>query len=172
MRLMIMGIGNFLMGDEGVGVHAVQRLQRSYPDTDILLLDGGTGGFHLLQYFESHDTVILVDATLDEKQPGSIRLLEPRFAKDFPPAMSTHDIGLKDMISALQLMDKLPRICLFTVSIASIQQQGITLTPEVEAALPALLNSIITLSSALGFPFPLQADQKQPDRDWWYALPA
>lgn len=169
MRLMIMGIGNFLMGDEGVGIHAMQRLQQSYPDAAILMLDGGTGGFHLLQYFESHDAVILVDATLDQKRPGTIRLLEPRFAKDFPPAMSTHDIGLKDMISALQLMDKMPRIYLFTVSIASIQQQGITLTPQVEAILPELLNRITALSSALGFPFLPGVQQEQPDRILWYA---
>ena len=143
-KILVLGIGNYLMGDEGVGVHLAARLQQQgLPGVDIV--DGGTGGFHLLDYFESYDTVILADATLDNNPVGTIRLLQPRFAKDFPTAMSTHDIGLKDMVSALQLMDKMPTIHLFAVSIESLQQQGITLTAGVAAILPALMEAIKTL---------------------------
>jgi hydrogenase maturation protease len=72
-------------------------------------------------------------------------LIKPRFAQDFPKAMSTHDIGLKDMVSALQLMDKMPTIYLFVVSIESLQQQGIELTAELEAVVPAVMEKIKTL---------------------------
>lgn len=141
-RILIMGIGNYLMADEGVGVHAAEVLQQmSWPD-HIEVLDGGTGGFHLLEYFEKHDHVILIDATLDGREPGTIRMIKPRFAKDFPPAMSTHDIGLKDMVSALQFMDKMPVIDLFVVSIASIQEQGIQLTPAIQQVLPELVGLV------------------------------
>jgi hydrogenase maturation protease len=95
-----------------------------------------------LEYFEIYEHVILVDATLDGNTPGTIRLIKPKFAKDFPPAMSTHDIGLKDMVSALQLMGKMPEIDLFVVSIESIQQQGIELTPEVEGIVPVVIEEI------------------------------
>jgi hydrogenase maturation protease len=141
-RILILGIGNYLMGDEGVGVHAALRLQGQQLKEDVEVVDGGTGGFHLLQYFEDHETVILIDATLDENPPGTIRLIQPRFAKDFPRAMSTHDIGLRDMVNALQLMDKMPHIYLFVVSIESIQQQGIELTSPIERAMPELLSQI------------------------------
>jgi hydrogenase maturation protease len=142
---LILGIGNYLMGDEGVGVHVANRLQNTVLPPSVDVVDGGTGGFHLLGYFEGYETVILVDATLDDHPIGTIRLIEPRFAQDFPKAMSTHDIGLKDMVSALQLLGKMPAIHLFVVSIESLQQQGITLTDEVEKVIPLLIKKIRNL---------------------------
>ena len=63
--ILIMGIGNILMGDEGIGVHVVQQMEKmDWPD-HIHILDGGTGGFHLLQYLQEYETVIMVDATMD-----------------------------------------------------------------------------------------------------------
>lgn len=147
--LLIMGIGNYLMGDEGVGVHAAERLQQTTLPPGVDVVDGGTGGFHLLSYFEKYPRVILVDATLDGNPAGTIRLIKPRFASDFPKAMSTHDIGLKDMMSSLQLLGQIPEIHLFVVSIATIQQQGVELTPEVEAIMPALLGKITGLAHTL-----------------------
>lgn len=137
-----MGVGNYLMGDEGIGVHVAERLQEAGVPEGVTVVDGGTGGFHLLEYFESYPQIILIDATLDDNPNGTIRLIKPRFAADFPKAMSTHDIGLKDMVSALQLLGKMPEIHLFVVSIESLQQQGITLTPEVEKTIPDLLTRI------------------------------
>lgn len=154
-NILVLGIGNYLMGDEGVGVHTALRLQEMSLPENIEVVDGGTGGFHLLQYFEDHDTVILIDATLDGNEPGTIRLIKPRFAKDFPRAMSTHDIGLRDMVSALQWMEKMPHIYLFVVSIETIQQQGIELTPAIENAMPLLLEKVQEQALQL-------LEQKQP----------
>ncbi|MEO6355833.1 MAG: hydrogenase maturation protease [Ferruginibacter sp.] len=148
-RILILGIGNYLMGDEGVGVHVANRLQQQGLPYGVDVVDGGTGGFHLLGYFEDYETVILVDATLDNNSLGTIRLIRPRFANDFPKAMSTHDIGLKDMVSALQLLDKMPDIHLFVVSIESLQQQGIELTEPVEKAIPGLMIKILELATEL-----------------------
>jgi hydrogenase maturation protease len=142
-RILIMGIGNYLMGDEGVGVHLAEILEGYTLPPNVDVVDGGTGGFHLLEYFEKYREVILVDATLDNNSVGHIRLIQPKFASDFPKAMSTHDIGLKDMMSSLQLMGKVPHIHLFVVSIESIQQQGIELTPEIAAILPELIEQVI-----------------------------
>ena len=141
-KILILGIGNYLMGDEGVGVHVANKLSNEKFPAGVSVLDGGTGGFHLLEYFEKNDIVILVDATLDDNPPGTIRLIQPKFAADFPQAMSTHDIGLKDMVSALQLLGKMPEICLFVVSIKSIQQQGIELTKEIEKASSEIITKI------------------------------
>jgi len=144
-KILILGIGNYLMGDEGVGVHVANRLENVKLPVAADIVDGGTGGFHLLEYFESYENIILVDATLDDHPNGTIRLIKPRFAKDFPPAMSTHDIGLKDMVSALQIMGKMPNIHLFVVSIESLQQQGIELTKEIEHIIPDLIKKITKL---------------------------
>jgi len=146
-NILVMGIGNYLMGDEGIGVHTARAIEQHPFFKNITVVDGGTGGFHLLEYFESFDNVILVDATLDNLPDGSIKLIKPKFAQDFPKAMSTHDIGLKDMVSALQLLGKMPNIHLFTVSIKSLQQQGIELTPAVQFAVPVLIQKIKQLVS-------------------------
>ena len=148
-KILILGIGNYLMGDEGIGVHIAERLEKETLPLEVDVLDGGTGGFHLLEYFELYPNVILIDATLDSNPPGTIRLIKPKFAKDFPQAMSTHDIGLKDMVSALQIMGTIPDIDLFVVSIESIQQQGITLTSEVEAVVPLIIDKVKTLMHEL-----------------------
>lgn len=144
-NILILGIGNYLMGDEGVGVHVANRLASEDNIKGVDIVDGGTGGFHLLGYFEGYETIILVDATLDDNPNGTIRLIKPRFAADFPKAMSTHDIGLKDMVSALQLLGKMPVIHLFVISIESLQQQGIELSDEIEKVIPDLVERIRNL---------------------------
>ncbi len=149
--ILILGIGNYLMGDEGVGIHVVEAMQKEDLPANVSVLDGGTGGFHLLEYFELHDAVILIDATLDNNLPGTIRLIKPKYAKDFPNAMSSHDIGLKDLVSALQLLDKMPEIHLFTVSIETIQQQGIQLTPAIKEMVPVVVEEIKELVKAVGY---------------------
>ena len=141
-KVLILGIGNYLMGDEGIGVQIANILSKEELPKGVDVLDGGTGGFHLLEYFEQYPNVILIDATLDQNTPGTIRLIKPKFAKDFPQAMSTHDIGLKDMVSALQLLGTMPNIDLFVVSIESIQQQGIELTVEVQEIVPQLMQQV------------------------------
>lgn len=74
-QILILGIGNYLMGDEGVGVHAANRLQEMDLPIAFEVVDGGTGGFHLLEYFEKHEHVILIDATLDKNELGTISLI-------------------------------------------------------------------------------------------------
>jgi hydrogenase maturation protease len=144
--VLILGIGNYLMGDEGIGVHLAQTLADDPIAEQIDVIDGGTGGFHLLEFFEQYHHVILVDATLGTGKVGDIRLIKPRFATDFPRAMSTHDIGLRDLIAALQWLERMPEIHLFVVNIESLQQQGIELTPEIELTFPRLLDEIKTLA--------------------------
>lgn len=147
--LLILGIGNYLMADEGIGVHLARIFEEESLPNGIDVLDGGTGGFYLLESFELYDHVILIDATLDTNPVGTIRLIKPRFAADFPRAMSTHDIGLKDLVSALQLLDRMPEIHLFVVSIESIQQQGIELTPEIQQIVPVLKKKVAELAKKL-----------------------
>ena len=142
---LVMGIGNFLLGDEGVGVHFITQYEKALTGLEVDFLDGGTGGFHLMSYLEVHPKVILIDATMDGQPAGTITRLKPKFAKDFPTALSAHDIGLKDLIEALILCEKLPEIYLFTVSIAEIQHMVTELSPMVAGTLPGLFEQVKTL---------------------------
>ncbi len=140
---LVLGIGNYLMKDEGVGVHFIKYLERFPLPFDIEILDGGTGGFHLLEYFEIYKNIIIIDATLDDLPAGTIQCIHPRYTADFPRAMSTHDIGLKDLVTVLQILDKMPQITLFIVSIDSVQEQGTELNAEIEYVLPLLRAEIV-----------------------------
>lgn len=148
-KILVLGVGNYLMGDEGVGVHLITELQKTSLPEYVDILDGGTGGFHLLEYFETYPKLILIDATLDGHPPGTIRMIKPKFASDFPNAMSSHDVGLRDLVNSLQLLGKMPEIYLFVVSIDSLQQQGIELTPTIKAVLPILKEKILLQINSL-----------------------
>lgn len=147
--ILVLGVGNYLMGDEGIGVHIIQEMaHRDFPDY-VDILDGGTGGFLLLSCFEVYNTVIFIDATMDGKPEGTISLIRPHFASDFPSALSVHDVGLKDMIEAVYLMEKVPDIYLFTVSIKEINPMTIDLNEAIEKSIPDIIDRIIALSKEL-----------------------
>jgi len=144
--MLILGIGNLLMGDEGVGVHAVRALEGEAIPQGVTVLDGGTGGFHLLELFDEHRHMILIDATLDDGEPGTVRVLRPKFASDFPRSLSAHDIGLRDLVESAALLGPLPTIDLITVSIAKIQPMSIEMTPEVRDAVPLVIQTVRALT--------------------------
>lgn len=147
---LILGVGNLLLKDEGVGIHVIQALEKENLPPHVRLMDGGTGGLHLLSWLQGYERLIMIDATLDNNPPGTIRLIRPRYAADFPPLMSAHEIGLKDMIDAMILTDDLPDTHLIVISAAQINEVDMELTPDVEAAIPKvmkLIGRIITANS-------------------------
>jgi hydrogenase maturation protease len=139
------------MNDEGVGIHVVNNLENeSYTGAD--LMDGGTGGFHLLGFIQSYSTVIIVDAALDDYPAGHIRVLHPKYAKDFPRQLSAHEIGLKDLLDAAFLLGSVPNIYLIAISIKDFQNMGMDLTPEVEMAIPNAVKEVKNLVDLLSLP--------------------
>ena len=135
--ILVLGVGNVLLGDEGVGVHAVRRLEQETWPPHVTLLDGGTGGFHLLSLFQDFDRIVLVDATMDGLPPGTVRVIRPRFASDYPKTLSAHDIGLKDLVESAALLGHAPEVVLIVVSVKTLPE-GLhaELSPEVASSLP------------------------------------
>jgi hydrogenase maturation protease len=134
-QILILGLGNILMGDEGVGVHAIHVMSKLKWPQGVILLDGGTGGFHLMEAIEKAPFVIMIDATLGGEK-GAVSIIKPVFSADFPSAMSTHDIGMKDLIEALIVLNKLPPIDLITISIDEIQPMQTSLSNDIRDSLP------------------------------------
>jgi len=147
--ILVMGVGNYLMGDEGVGVHVIQEMAKKELPNYVDILDGGTGGLLLLSCFEVYPTIIFVDATMDGKPAGTVSLIRPKFASDFPSALSVHDVGLKDMIEAVYLMDHVSDIHLFTVSIEELNPMTIELNKKVQVAIPEIIEQILNISKDL-----------------------
>jgi hydrogenase maturation protease len=148
-KILILGIGNVLMGDEGVGVDVIRYLEKELIPANVVLLDGGTGGFHLLESLIRFSIIIMIDATLDGGDEGTIKLIEPKFSSDFPKALSAHDIGLKDLVEALILLEKFPKIYLFTISVKEIQSMVMELSPKIMVAVPIVAQKIIDLIKKL-----------------------
>jgi hydrogenase maturation protease len=143
--ILILGIGNILLRDEGAGIHVVNSLEEEgYARAD--LMDGGTGGFHLLGFIQSYKTIIIVDASLDDFETGHVRILKPRYAKDFPKQLSAHEIGLKDLLDAAFLLGSAPEIFLVAISVKDFQDMGMELSEEVSEAIPRakeMINELI-----------------------------
>jgi hydrogenase maturation protease len=142
-KVLILGIGNVLMGDEGIGVHVVTALEKAALPPGVDCLDGGTGSFLLLEPMQTAEKVILIDATIDGRQPGSIQRLQPRFSKDYPKTLTAHDIELKDLIDAFYLMGKTPKVILFAISIPPLQDMHLDLSPELSAIVPDVARMIL-----------------------------
>ena len=140
--ILILGIGNILLQDEGIGVHAIREMEKSEWPANIHLLDGGTGGFHILSLLQEYNTIIMIDASLDSSPIGTIKLIEPKFSKDFPKALSSHDIGLKDLIDSAILLDSLPKIYLITITISPDQDIGMELTAKIKNKIPGIISEV------------------------------
>lgn len=149
-KVLVLGMGNILLRDEGVGVRAVEYLEEQKIPENVDLLDGGTGGFTLLSEIMKYDEVILIDATLDENPTGTIRVIQPRFAADFPRAMSTHDIGLKDLIESASILGKLPPLHLIVITIRDLQAMNLELSPEIRSVLPQVHQEVKNILKKIG----------------------
>lgn len=147
--VLIIGVGNLLMGDEGVGIHALRALEGESPIAAVGLLDGGTGGINLLEAIERAPRVIMIDATRDGRPAGTVALLRPERVADLPHGLSAHDFGLKDLFAAAALLGRFPEIHLFTISVETIRPMCIELSAEVAAAVPEVVHAVHALAHRL-----------------------
>jgi hydrogenase maturation protease len=131
------------MGDEGVGVHIVRHLQDLDLPDGVECLDGGTGSFQLLGPLREADRVILVDATVDGATPGTVTRLTPRFSQDYPPTLTAHDIGLKDLLDAFYLLGEPPDVTLYAVSIEPPEQTSLEMSDKVTAKVSEIAEQIL-----------------------------
>jgi len=140
---LVLGIGNLLLGDEGVGVHAIRALEGHPLPSNARLLDGGTGSFNLLDPMSEARRIILIDATLDGGAPGEIRRLTPRFATDYPKTLTAHDIGLKDLLDSFYLMNHRPEVVLYAITVTDVTRISDELSTPIEAILPELVQQVL-----------------------------
>jgi hydrogenase maturation protease len=153
--LLVLGLGNVLLEDDGVGGAAVARLlDRFDPPAGVRVLDGGTLGLALLPYLEAADAVILVDAIRSDGTPGTVVRLE---GDEVGPAvasrLSPHQIGVADLLDGARWLGRYPgRVVLLGLNPASMDL-AVGLTPLVRASLPALVERVVEEARALGFVF-------------------
>jgi hydrogenase maturation protease len=165
--LLILGLGNVLLRDDGVGSAAVAALVDVYePPPGVSVLDGGTLGLSLLPYLEDAANVILVDAVRADAPPGTLVRLE---GDDVGPVVATrlspHQIGVADLLNGAQWCGRYPaRVLLLGIVPESLDLE-VGVSPPVAAALPALVEWVLEEAQVCGFEFSRRPNIPRVDID-------
>jgi hydrogenase maturation protease len=138
------------MGDEGVGVHVVRALEKETLPSGVECLDGGTGGFILLEPLQQADRIILIDATADENPIGTVTRTTPQFSKDYPPTLTAHDIGVKDLLDAFYMQGGNRDVVLYAITIDPKQPISMDLSEDVERGRDEAVKRILAELQAAG----------------------
>ena len=144
-QTLILGIGNILLSDDGVGVHTVRFLQQTaqFPE-EVQVLDGGTKGLDLLQYLEGVSRLILIDAIETGDPPGTLtRIAGEQVPSYLQLKMSPHEIGLPDMLFAARLRDIYPAEVVVWGMQPATTEVGMELSPPVQAQVELLADKVL-----------------------------
>ena len=165
-RITVMGIGNPLMRDEGIGVRVVEVLMSTleFP-ANVALVDAGTMGMTILNLFQDCDYMLVVDAIDGTgEEPGTVVRLSPEDLSPNQVMHSLHDVRLVDVLQMTLLMGLDPQVDCIGVQIEDMSELSIGLTPAVEAAVPAAVDAVLTVLAERGVvPRPRATSDEGPD---------
>ena len=139
-RIVVLGVGNLLMGDEGLGIRCVEAFEKLPQRDNVRCVDGGTSTHELLEDLENLDALVILDAVASGQAPGTLVRLE---GDDIPSAfsnkMSPHQHGINDLLATLKFLDRAPgRVVLIGVE-PSVMELSMELSPLVQGVMPSML---------------------------------
>jgi len=143
-KVTVLGIGNLLLRDEGVGVHLVQRLAGMVDSAGVELVDGGTSPD--IQYLVGDDTdkLIVVDAVDAGDEPGAVyRFTAEDVAQDTAMPVSLHEIGILETLRLMALRETKPKSTVIIGIQPKTMDYGLELSPEVERKMPDVINLVL-----------------------------
>jgi hydrogenase maturation protease len=151
-RILVMGVGNPLMRDEGIGPRVIELLRSTYTfPANVEVVDAGTMGLMILDLLRGIDRLIVVDAVKDTgHEPGTVLLLSPEDLAENQVMHSLHDMRLVDVLQNAALLDCTPSTVVVGVQIESIVQWVVELSPRAEAALPVAVVAVLDQLKAAG----------------------
>jgi hydrogenase maturation protease len=150
---LVLGVGNLLLSDEGVGLRVVERLAANFDlPKGVQTLDGGTLGLDLLYYLEGVENLLIVDAVEMDQEPGTLLRLEgDEVPSSLSIKMSPHQIGIPDMLFAAKLKDLYPQsVVLWGVQPATLEV-GLELSPAVAAQVDVLVSKVVQQLEQWGY---------------------
>jgi len=147
LRAVVLGVGNILLRDEGVGVHVVRELERLGVPKGVELVDGGTAGFGLASTMTSARVLIVIDAIDSEGAPGSVLRLAPEDLPRNQPSWA-HQTGVLEVLDLAAAEGSRPMTVIFGVIPGSVEW-GSELTPEVAAAVRTVADLVLQELSGL-----------------------
>ena len=143
-KIMVMGVGNILLSDEGLGVHFLKELGGDDLPANVEVLEGGTAGLELIHLIDEVDFLIVVDAVNAKTEPGAVFRFRPMDLRVLPPEyeVSFHQVGIIEVLNMAKLLDQAPESLIFGVQPANMEW-GMELTPEIRAVFPRLKSLIL-----------------------------
>lgn len=141
--IVIIGVGNYLMGDEGVGIHAIERLQKGSWPPGVELIDGGTPGVALLHLLDGRELAIIIDCADFGGKPGELRAFDPADLLREESTMAS--LHATDILSTLELARRTghyPKQVRIIGIQPNVMGMGTTLSPEVAKALEIVASAI------------------------------
>lgn len=152
-KILVLGVGNILLKDEGVGVKIIHELQRNYEfSKNVELMDGGTQGLKLADDITQNDYLIVVDAVLGPGEPGSVyRLVDDDLKLSLTFKNSMHDLDLLETLACCEIIGHRPQAVVIGVEPASYKSgMGIELTDTVAAKMPEMTRLVLDEIVAAG----------------------
>ena len=153
MRAVVLGVGNILLSDEGIGVHAVNALAARYEiPPEIEVIDGGTSAMDCLDRIAEADFLLIADCVRAGREPGTlVRLADGELSAFFRTRISPHQVGLSDVLATLALHGLSPARTVLIGAEPKSLALGLEPAPELATALPALVEALAAELSAAGF---------------------
>ncbi len=141
MKILVLGVGNVLLSDEGLGVRVVQELQENYRFPDYVeLMDGGTLGIDLLYFMEGFERLLLVDAVLGGSSPGSFYRFEGEEVKAyFRNKVSAHELGIQEVLALAQMLGKAPK----EIVLLGMEPESLDISLELSDTVKSRLDELI-----------------------------
>jgi hydrogenase maturation protease len=145
MKAVVLGVGNTIRADEGVGVRVVEALERDYTlPAGVVAIDGGTSSMEMLEELSHLDFLLVIDAITDGKSPGTlIKLAGADVPVFFRRNLSPHGIGLSDVLAALEFMEAAPREAVILGVQPLSLELSLELTPTIAACVPPLVAQVV-----------------------------
>jgi len=160
-RILVLGIGNILFSDEGVGIRAIERLQERYQFPDnVSVLDGGTLGLSLLGIISEVDHLIVVDAVKNGGKPGSLYRME---GNDLPKRVrsknSLHQVDFLETMTMCQALDYVPETVILGIEPLDIESVSLELTPTILEKMDILMDMVLRELDRLGAKYKNKGEQ-------------
>jgi hydrogenase maturation protease len=145
-KISVVGVGNILYQDEGVGVYAARGLQQAYRFTpEIEVADGAALGFSLMDFFEDSSTVIVLDALLADARPGAVYRLATEQLLELGSGVSStaHEVDPILLLRRAYALGQAPQMVLLGIVPENASQMAVGLTPALASAFPRFVDAAL-----------------------------
>lgn len=144
--ILVLGVGNVLLSDEGVGVHVVKKLNTIGLPSVVEIIDGGTSGYELIDFFRNKKKVIIIDCVNSDEPPGTLLLISPQQLDLLRrQSVSIHQVGLYELLAQAELINPPPEIIILGIVPENIERFSMELSQTLQSALDGIVQKVLNI---------------------------